>query len=109
MTVDHTLDDVADRIAVMCRGRLVELAPRELLFRQPAHSYTRALLKAVPYADLNRPLDLNAFKSQGASDMNGWDKAFQDDGGSTVLQHVEIGDGHFVLANPNTDLKELRP
>ena len=109
--ISHNLavvDYIADRIAVMCRGRLVELAPREQLFRQPMHSYTRALLKAVPYADLNRPLDLNSFEMRSASEMSGWDAAFQDDGDSSVLQHVEVGEGHFVLANPNADFGELK-
>src|SRR5690606_15494082 len=59
--IPHTLavvDYIAERIAVMARGRLVEIAPRHILFRKPVHSYTRALLKAVPYPDLDRPLDL---------------------------------------------------
>ena len=37
---------IADRIAVMCRGRLVEIAPRDLLFQSPQHPYTQALLAA---------------------------------------------------------------
>ena len=48
---------MADRIAVMCRGRIVEMAPREALFQNPVHPYTRALLAAVPDPDLDRPLD----------------------------------------------------
>ncbi len=110
--ISHNLaviDYVADRIAVMCRGRLVELAPREQLFRKPMHSYTRALLKAVPYADLNRPLDLNSFELRSASEMSGWDDVFRSDVGSGVLQHIEVEDGHFVLANTDADLRELRP
>ena len=35
---------IANRIAVMCRGRIVELAPRDRLFENPVHPYTRALL-----------------------------------------------------------------
>jgi peptide/nickel transport system ATP-binding protein len=110
--ISHNLavvDYVADRIAVMCRGRLVEVAPREVLFRQPVHSYTRSLLKAVPYADLNRPLDLESFELRGASDMWGWDRMFQEHEGGAALEHVDLGDDHFVLANSNADVREMRP
>jgi oligopeptide/dipeptide ABC transporter ATP-binding protein len=45
---------VADRIAVMYAGTLVELGPREAIFRSPAHPYTRGLLRAVPALNTNR-------------------------------------------------------
>lgn len=41
--------DVADRVVVMYRGRLVETAPVYRLFAEPRHPYTRALLDAVPH------------------------------------------------------------
>ncbi len=40
--------EVADRVAVMYAGEIVELAPRESLFAHPSHPYTRALLEAFP-------------------------------------------------------------
>lgn len=39
---------VADRVAVMYLGRIVELAPRDTLFNTPRHPYTRMLLAAIP-------------------------------------------------------------
>lgn len=40
---------ICDRVAVMYRGRLVEVAPAEDLFRKPVHGYTKALLSAIPH------------------------------------------------------------
>ena len=40
--------NIADRVAVFQRGRLVELAETEVLFEDPANSYTRTLISAVP-------------------------------------------------------------
>jgi oligopeptide/dipeptide ABC transporter ATP-binding protein len=48
---------MADRIAVLYRGRIVEEAPAARLFADPRHPYTRVLLSAVPRleADSRRP------------------------------------------------------
>ena len=48
---------VADRIAVMYLGRLVELGPTEDVLLRPLHPYTRALLDVVPEAGgIDRPI-----------------------------------------------------
>ena len=39
---------ICNRVGVMFRGRLVEMAPTEQIFSAPAHPYTRALLSAIP-------------------------------------------------------------
>lgn len=45
---------LCDRVGVMYRGRLVEVAPTKALFADPQHAYTRALLSAMPIADPRR-------------------------------------------------------
>ncbi|MFE9390151.1 ABC transporter ATP-binding protein [Streptomyces sp. NPDC006784] len=43
--------DVADKIAVMYAGRIVETAPVKELYRAPAHPYTKGLLESIPRLD----------------------------------------------------------
>jgi len=55
--ISHDLavvSQVADRVAVMYAGNLVELGPRAEIFRAPAHPYTRGLLEAAPTLSTER-------------------------------------------------------
>ena len=109
--ISHNLavvDYIADRIAVLAHGRIVEIAPRSVLFRKPVHSYTQALLRAVPYADLDKPLDLRRVASGSASDPSHWEPKFQDEGRPESLTPLDLGEGHYVLARPSADRRELR-
>jgi oligopeptide/dipeptide ABC transporter ATP-binding protein len=59
--ISHDLavvSQVADRVAVMYAGQLVELGSKRQIFQAPAHPYTRGLLGAVPTlkTDRTRPL-----------------------------------------------------
>ena len=100
--ISHNLavvDYISDRIAVMCAGRLVELAPRELLFGNPVHPYTKALLTAVPEPDPSRRLDLRALMEGKASDPEAWPAPFTINGVAKP-RLVDLGADHFVRADP---------
>jgi peptide/nickel transport system ATP-binding protein len=98
--ISHNLAVVnylADRIAVMCAGRVVELAQAAELFRNPVHPYTKALLAAVPEPDLSRKLDFDALMEGKASDPAAWPAEFRiTDGRRPGMQ--DIGRGHLVRA-----------
>ena len=105
--VSHNLaviDYMADRIAVMCAGRLVETAARDDLFQHPVHPYTKALLAAVPDPNPKRRLDLAALMEGRASQPEAWPAPFTING-HTHPRLVDVGDGHFVRADP--DLGQL--
>ncbi len=110
--ISHNLavvDYMADRIAVMCKGRIVEIAPREIILRDPVHPYTKSLLAAVPFPDLDRPLDFEALRRNGAADKQNWGITFtaeHDD--ASELDYADLGNGHFVRARKGADAKELR-
>jgi peptide/nickel transport system ATP-binding protein len=98
--ISHNLAVVnylADRIAVMCAGRIVELAPARELFRNPVHPYTRALLAAVPEPDLSRKLDFDALMEGKASDPSAWPAGFRIAAGVRPGMQ-DIGRGHLVRA-----------
>ncbi len=96
--VSHNLavvDYVSDNIAVMCAGRLMEMAPREVLFRDPIHPYTRTLLSAVPYPDPDRKLDFTSLMEEKSSLPSLWPEPFTLNG-ETDAKMIEIADRHFV-------------
>ncbi|QDO99853.1 ABC transporter ATP-binding protein [Ferrovibrio terrae] len=107
--VSHNLavvDYVADRIAVMCAGRLVELAPREQLFNNPIHPYTKALLSAVPKPDPDSRLDLRLLMEDKASKPAAWPRPFTIDG-TARPRMIDLGQGHLVRADANADFRDL--
>ena len=98
--ISHNLavvDYIADRIAVMCAGRIVEIADRATLFRNPVHPYTLALLAAVPTPDPSRSLDFQRLMEDKASDPAAWPEPFRREP-LNAPPLIEIGPGHWVEA-----------
>ena len=88
---------ICDRVAVIHKGLLVELADCEKLFAHPLHPYTRALLSAIPQPDPIR---------ERSKQLEIYDPRMHD---YSVDKPVweEIEEGHFVLGNQK-ELAEYR-
>jgi peptide/nickel transport system ATP-binding protein len=98
--ISHNLavvDYIADRIAVMCAGRIVEIADRATLFRNPAHPYTQALLAAVPAPDPEHRLNFDQLIADKASEPEAWPEPFRRDPAEPP-RLIEIAPGHYVEA-----------
>ncbi|MGV8988007.1 MAG: dipeptide ABC transporter ATP-binding protein [Cypionkella sp.] len=67
---------IADEVAVMRGGIVVEQARPSVLFNNPVHPYTRALIAARPEADVTRKINLKIV-AQGAGDPSGWPEEFR--------------------------------
>ena len=80
---------ITDRIAVIHKGKLVELAPTELLYQHPLHPYTQARLSAIPLPDpaaekQKRLLVYDPSRHDYTKEKPQW---------------TEIEPGHFIYAN----------
>ncbi len=61
---------IADDVMVMYLGKVVEQGPRDQIFKNPKHPYTRALLSATPVADPGRKKERIVLKGELPSPLN---------------------------------------
>ncbi len=89
--ISHDLSVVrhlATRVAVMYRGRVVELGGTEQLFTDPLHPYTRTLLSAIPVPDPVRAREAKLLRAERPSEPFDWPDDPQ--------PLAEAAPGHFV-------------
>lgn len=85
---------IADEVAVMRAGVIVEQAPPDTLFYNPQHPYTQALIAAQPEPDVARPIDLDLV-AKGAGSPGSWPDMFRfEDNAAPALRELEPG--HMV-------------
>ena len=71
--ISHDLSAVkfiSDRVGVMYLGNLVELAPSDLIFEEPLHPYTQALLEAIPTTEEEANKELQTIEGDIPSPVN---------------------------------------
>ncbi len=98
--ISHNLavvEYVSDRVAVMHRGALVEVARSERLFRSAQHPYTRTLLDSIPVADLARPLDFDHIAEPGEAAE--WPAPYAETGANRLQP---VGADHLVRMQPGS-------
>ena len=88
---------IADHIAVMRRGYIVEQASTESLLSAPKHPYTKALLAAHPEPDINRRIDLEMV-ANGAGEPDTWAEEYRLNN-NNLPPLVKLSDQHWVRAN----------
>ena len=94
MFIAHDLSIVryiSDRIGVIYKGRIVEIATSEELFNYPLHPYTRSLISAIPLPDPR----LEKHKA-----LYTYDPSMHDYTDETQLELADIGNGHYVYGSP---------
>lgn len=100
---------IADRIGVMFKGQLVEMATRRELFENPIHPYTRALLDVVPHANLDHQLDFDRInRDMALDDETGKARVWPDPfGGTGDMTMIHINDNHQVRALAGTSAADV--
>ncbi|MNQ64960.1 Oligopeptide transport ATP-binding protein OppF [compost metagenome] len=82
---------ISDRVAVMYKGKIVELAESEELYANPMHAYTKSLLAAIPVPD-------PAVESRKTF-VQPVDSSMQDPYGLEQSRFVEVTPGHWLAVN----------
>jgi peptide/nickel transport system ATP-binding protein len=114
MFISHDLSvvrEICHRVMVLYLGRVVETAPRDMLFNDPRHPYTRALLSAVPAPDPALERARKRIKLQGdlpspldpKASLRFLKSKLTDKGPFYRPALIEVTPGHFVAEHDPAD------
>ena len=101
--VKHMSED----IAIMHRGRFVEIGKRDQIYKNPMHIYTKRLLSAIPVVDVeNREKHKEERQRVEQEFLQDQDKWYEKDG--RVLPLQKVGERHFVALPKDMIEQELK-
>ncbi|KAB1951652.1 ABC transporter ATP-binding protein [Lactobacillus gasseri] len=101
--VKHMSED----IAIMHRGRFVEIGNRDQIYKNPMHIYTKRLLSAIPVVDVEHREQHKEERQRVEKEfLQDQDKWYEKDG--RVLPLQKVGDRHFVALPKEMIKQELK-
>lgn len=101
--VKHMSED----IAIMHRGRFVEIGNRDQIYKNPMHIYTKRLLSAIPVVDVEHREQHKEERQRVEKEfLQDQDKWYEKDG--RVLPLQKVGDRHFVALPKEMIRQELK-
>ena len=89
---------ISDRIVVIYKGRIMEIAESEELFRYPLHPYTKSLMSAIPVPDP---------KIEKTKQLFVYNPSEMHDYSVEKPELVDLGNGHMVFGSP-TEIEKYR-
>jgi oligopeptide/dipeptide ABC transporter ATP-binding protein len=104
----NVVQHIADRVAVMYLGRIVETAPTKILFESPKHPYTQALITANPIADPDVPHEAKVLEGDVPSPVHPPDGCHFHPRCPFVMERCKVVDPSPIVIGEGNERHEVR-